>query len=241
MIQPPKRSVVLSIAVLEDDPRDARVVTRCLEREGHCCEVFGTARAFVEAMRKSEFSMVLVDWQLPDLAGDEVLRWLRRTRGWDLPVIFVTGRDSSEDIVAMLDAGADDYITKPIKLDELVARVGALGRRARMLAETSGVIRADPFVVDLDAHRLLRGGAEVDLTPKEFRLAAMLFANIGRLLPRAKVLENIWGYGPDIITRTVDIHVSRLRKKLGLEAENGWELIAVHQQGYRLDRIRNQN
>ncbi len=231
-----RNNTSLNIALLEDEPSDARILKVCLESNGHRCQVFPTARSLMETLPDSEFAILLVDWELPDLTGDKVLRWVRQKLGWELPVIFVTGHDSTEDIVAMLEAGADDYITKPVVLKELLARVTALGRRARAPAVNPSRFEIDPFVVDYESFRLLRSGVAIDLTPKEFKLAGVLLENIGRLLSRQALLKDIWGYGPEISSRTIDIHISRIRKKLGLEPDNGWKLTSIYHEGYRLDR-----
>lgn len=227
----------MNIALLEDEPTDARMLTEWLESAGHQCHVFPTGRSLVEELPRNHFTFLILDWVLPDISGDRVLRWVRVNLGWKLPVIFVTARDGTEDIIAMLEAGADDYIIKPVNLREMLARVTALGRRVGAARPNLGVIEVDSFIVDYGSHRITRSGNEIDLAPKEFELAGLLLGNIGRLLSRADMLNTIWGYGPDVRTRTIDIHVSRLRKKLGLEPEHGWKLISIYNEGYRLDRM----
>ena len=230
----------VTVALVEDEPADAELMHAAFESAGHCCRMFDTGAAVLEALAEPNagaFSLMVVDWQLPDISGDEILRWTRSNIGWSLPVIFVTGRDSPADIVAMLEAGADDYMTKPVNLQELLARVTALVRRAAAGVPTSDVVEIDPYVIDYGNRRVTRSGEAVGLTPKEFKLAARLFANLGQLLARDELLQDIWGYGPEINTRTIDIHVSRLRKKLRLHPEEGWQLISIYQHGYRLDRF----
>lgn len=226
----------LDIALLEDELADAQLIELCMQSAGHQCQVFSTGQALIQALPDSNFSLLLLDWELPDIAGDHILRWIRDNVGWDLPVIFVTARDSTDDIVAMLDAGADDYITKPVNLKEVLSRISALTRRTRTVSQTNA-LDAPPFLLDFDAHICTRDGTEIDLTPKEFKLVSFLFENIGQLLPRADLLKNIWGYGPEINTRTIDIHISRIRKKLSLSPEKGWRLTSIYHEGYRLDRV----
>jgi DNA-binding response OmpR family regulator len=154
-----------------------------------------------------------------------------------VPVLFTTARDAEADIVQALKAGADDYLVKPLRKQELLARVEALGRRARPKPRTAEHLKLAEFDVDVDRRVVNRHGVEVDLTQKDFDLAVFLFRNVGNLVSRGHILESVWGRTSDLNTRTVDTHVSRLRSKLGLVPENGWKLTAVYQHGYRLEQV----
>ena len=151
-----------------------------------------------------------------------------------MPVLFVTVRDREEDVVEALHRGADDYMSKPVARSEMLARLAALGRRARGDIAKS-VIDAPPYRLNLSANTLTRDGEPITLTPKEFELACFLFLNVGRLLSRGYILEQVWGTRPDLNTRTVDTHVSKLRGKLALTPDFGWRLRSVYQHGYRLE------
>ena len=227
----------MRIALLEDHPVDATLLQTWVQGAGHQCEVFTTARALMEGLSPERHDLLLIDWELPDIPGDHVLGWVREHVGWELPVIFVTGRDATEDVVAMLEAGADDYITKPVNFKELLARITSLGRRSRIHTHATLCGDCAPFQVDARGRRILRDGVEVQVTPKEFQLAVALLGNIGTLLERRALMKDIWGYGPEVNSRTIDIHVSRLRKKMALVPEHGWRLTSVHNEGYRLDRL----
>ena len=171
---------------------------------------------------------------LPDGTGAELLAWARRNLGWELPILVLTSRDDEATVVAALQAGADDYVVKPPKPGELLARVAALGRRVR-----SGglpVLRLGVFEIDIQRQRLSLDGAPVALTQKEFDLSAYLFQNPGKLLSRDHLLNKIWGLNTEVDTRTVDTHVSRLRKKLKLDGSQGWKLVPVYGVGYRVER-----
>jgi two-component system, OmpR family, response regulator RegX3 len=158
-----------------------------------------------------------------------------------LPVLFTTGRDREEDIVHALKAGADDYLVKPLRRMEFLARVEALLRRSRALGrEAEEPFEAGEFRIDPLGRTLQRGGEVIELTQKEFEMAALLFRNIGRLLSRSYLLDTVWGISADVSTRTVDTHASQLRSKLGLYPEQGWRLSAVYQHGYRLERVASQ-
>ncbi|OGT82407.1 MAG: hypothetical protein A3J35_02595 [Gammaproteobacteria bacterium RIFCSPLOWO2_02_FULL_52_10] len=227
----------MDIALLEDNPSDARLLKQCIESSGHACTVFETGQSLINEFHKRVFELLIIDWELPDITGDKVLRWARDSIGHDLPIIFITGHDSTEDIVAMLDAGADDYMTKPVKLEEMLARITALVRRSRQHEKTDNTTFIEPYSLDFNCHRITKAGVEIALTPKEFELARYLLQNIGDLLSRTKLLQEIWGYGPEIHTRTIDIHISRIRKKLELTEEHGWKLTSIYHKGYRLEHI----
>ena len=201
------------------------------------CHIYGTGESLLEELTKSSFDLLMIDWELPDITGDKILKWVRENIGWALPVVFVTGHDATEDIVAMLETGADDYMTKPINLKEMLARITALVRRSQLPEVDNDVLEIDTFVLDYKHHRFTMSDVEVNLTRKEFELAAYLFEHVGQLISREKLLMKIWGYGPEITTRTIDIHISRIRKKLSLIEENGWKLTSIYHKGYRLDQV----
>ena len=227
----------MDIALLEDNPSDARLIKQYIESSGHACTDYATGQSLIDEFHKRVFELLIIDWELPDITGDKVLRWVRDSFGHGLPIIFITGRDSTEDIVAMLDAGADDYMTKPVKLEEMLARITALVRRSRQYDKSNKNTYIDPYSLDFNCHRITKAGVEIALTPKEFELARYLLQNIGDLLSRTRLLLEIWGYGPEIHTRTIDIHISRIRKKLELTEEHGWKLTSIYHKGYRLERV----
>jgi DNA-binding response OmpR family regulator len=154
-----------------------------------------------------------------------------------MPVLFATARDAEEDVVAALTGGADDYVVKPLRRQELLARVDALGRRARAATPHAERLEAGAIVIDLGRRVVTRNGEPVDLTQKDFDLAVFLFRNVGQLVSRGHILESVWGRSADLNTRTVDTHISRLRSKLGLTPEHGWRLSAIYQHGYRLEPL----
>ena len=227
----------MDIALLEDNPSDARLIKLSIESSGHACTVFDTGQALIDKFQDRNYALLIIDWELPDITGDKVLRWARDNIGQDLPIIFITGRESTEDIVAMLDAGADDYMTKPVKLEEMLARITALVRRSRQHEKVNNTTCIEPYILDFNCHRITKAGVEIALTPKEFELARYLLQNIGDLQSRTRLLQEIWGYGPEIHTRTIDIHISRIRKKLDLTEEHGWKLTSIYHKGYRLERV----
>ena len=227
----------MRIAILEDDPDQAELVSLWLQDAGYSVTCESSSAGFVRAIRRDSFDLYLLDWIVPVLSGIEVLRKLRSEMGDNTPVIVATVKDKEQSIVRALEAGADDYIVKPMRRAELVARVAAILRRAGVGVTADPVLDAQPFEVDIRKQSLSLDGEEILLTNREFELAVFLFRNAGKLLSRGHMLEAIWGIDNDSVsTRTVDTHVSRLRKKLGLNEDSDWTLTAVYQHGYRMER-----
>lgn len=227
----------MRVALLEDDPDQSALFLEWLRAAGHTCEHFGTGKVFVRNIRHDSFDALILDWMVPDMDGFEVLRWVRENIDWRIPVVFVTARDEEDDIVRALEEGADDYVVKPAKQRELIARINAAVRRATPADDGQSIIENEPFLIDLGNHQIQRDGAKIEVTQKEYELIVFLFRNIGRILSRAHILESVWGRNPDINTRTVDTHVSRIRSKLALAAETGWKLSSIYQHGYRLEKL----
>jgi two-component system, OmpR family, response regulator RegX3 len=226
------------IALLEDDPAQAEALASWLTAAGHDTHVFGLGRDLLRHVSRESFDTFLIDWMLPDQSGQEVLRWLRQERGEKAPAIFVTSRDAEEDIVAGLNSGADDYIVKPVRRLELLSRLEAIWRRTRPRVEHENLIDLPPYRIDLTSRRILLADSPVEsLTEKEFSLVVFLFQNLGRLLSRGHLLEAVWGVSAAIPTRTLDTHVSRIRKKLELHPANGFRLVPAYNYGYRLERV----
>jgi DNA-binding response OmpR family regulator len=226
------------IAVLEDDPSQAKLVQHWIASQGYACRVFDRGHDILQALLRETYDLAVLDWRVPDLSGEEVLRALRKSRKEPLPVLFTTGRNREEDIVHALKIGADDYLTKPLRRLEFLARVEALLRRFHgPERETEQPVEAGPFRIDPHGRTLHKDEVLIELTQKEFEMALLLFRSVGRLLSRSYLLDTVWGISADVSTRTVDTHASQLRTKLGLYPEHGWRLSAVYQHGYRLERI----
>ena len=203
------------------------------ESGGHRVHAYETGESLLEALDAGDGpDLLLLDWVMPGMSGEAVLGALRARPGPELPVIVVTARDGEADVVGALRLGADDYVVKPPKGLELLARIEALARRARIGRAVP--LRAGRFEVDLARRAVLLDGREIVLTLKEFDLASHLFRNPGTLVTRAQLLEAVWSVGPQLDTRTVDTHASRVRRKLGLDGSRGWMLQSVYGYGYRL-------
>ena len=227
----------MRIAIVEDESVQAELLQAWLQAENHTCHVFPDGKSLLQAIKRDSFDLLIADWELPDISGIDVIRRMREQLEWHIPVLMATSRDSEEDIVLGLEAGADDYMVKPIRHQELLARLNALVRRANNNEETPDVIEAPPYRLQRNDNSVMMGDQTIQLKAKEFMLAQFLFSNVGRLLSRGHILESVWGQRGDLNTRTVDQHISLIRQKLNLNPENGWRLNAVYGHGYRLEKI----
>lgn len=227
----------MRIAVLDDDRSQTDLVCQVLVGAGHLCYPFQSGKDLLNQLRRESYDMLVIDWQVPDLDGAEVLRWAREKLPANLPVLFMTSRSGEDDIVAGLAAGADDYMIKPIRRGELVARVQALLRRAYPNQNAVEQQQFGNYVFEVRTARLTMNGVPVELTQKEFDLALLFFRNLGRPLSRAYILEAVWSRDIEIPSRTMDTHVSRVRTKLQLRPDNGFRLAPVYSYGYRLEQI----
>ncbi|NOX42347.1 MAG: response regulator transcription factor [Gammaproteobacteria bacterium] len=225
------------VAVLEDDEYQAKVISLFLESAQHTFEIFGSGEAYIDSIQKKNFDLLILDWELPDTTGIEILKWIRTYLGWNKPVLFMTVRDSKEDIVTALEHGADDYMVKPVDRHEFLARINTLVRRVTSNRKHVDKIEYGGFIIYKSERKISHSGSVLNLTPKEYELATLLFESEGRLLPRLEILKTVWGIQAEINTRTVDTHISRIRKKLALEPKNGWKLSSIYHHGYRLERV----
>lgn len=227
----------MRLAILEDDEAQRASIFGLLTAAGHHCHVFASSKALLRELRNETYDLLILDWNLPDLPGIEVLEWSRRSLKPAPPALMVTSRTDEADIVAGLNAGADDYVLKPIQPAVLTARVTALLRRAYGTAERPAIEQYDDYVFNTAAQSVQIGGDAVVLTAKEFSLSLLLFQNLHRALSRDYLMETVWGRSPDLQTRTLDMHVSRIRMKLGLRPERGYKLLPVYGYGYRLEKL----
>jgi DNA-binding response OmpR family regulator len=226
-----------TILLIEDQEADRRLIGTALEREGYRVEEAATGEEGLAALTRQRPDLVLLDLILPGMDGLEVCRQIRAKS--DLPIIMVTGRDEEVDKVVGLELGADDYITKPYGLRELVARVRAMLRRSTMTQKAAAHRRHLSYPgleVDLPTRSVRCDGEDVHLTPKEFDLLYHLASHPREVFRREEIVEQVWGYPPangDL--RTVDTHVKRVRKKIEEGRDVPWSLATVWGVGYRFD------
>jgi DNA-binding response OmpR family regulator len=227
----------MRIAVLEDDRAQAEFVSQILTDAGHVCHAFRTGRALIKELKRETFDLLVLDWMVPDQSGEEVLRWVRQSLTEHVPVLFMTNRGADTDIASILNAGADDYVVKPVAAVVLRARVKSLLRRVYPQTPPSSTEVFGNVEFNLKLKEVAVSGTLVPLMHKEFDLALLLFQHMSRPLSRAYIMDVIWKQSVDITSRTVDTHVSALRAKLKLRPANGYRLMPIYGYGYRLEKV----
>jgi len=225
---------VKRVLIVEDNADLAFGLRNNLELEGYEVRVEGDGRAGLAAFRAAGADVVVLDLMLPEMDGFDVLRELRRHDA-RVPILILTARGEEMDKVLGLRLGADDYVTKPFGLLELLARVEALLRRSGTLvpagSTTFGAIEVDP-----STRSVIRGGARVELAPKELDLLLALLRHDGAVVSRAELLDEVWGYASEVLSRTVDTHIAELRRKLEDDPASPRHILTVRKAGYRLAR-----
>ncbi|RPF25936.1 DNA-binding response OmpR family regulator [Georgenia muralis] len=219
--------------LVEDDPAIAEPLARALGREGYDVRPHGTGQAAIDDLPNG-VDLVVLDLGLPDMDGLDVARHIRN-QGLTLPILVLTARADEVDLVVGLDAGADDYVTKPFRLAELLARVRALLRRAGGDVTEEDELVAQDVRVDVAAHRAFRGTREMHLTAKEFELLRVLVRDAGSVVGRETLMREVWGTDPTGSTKTLDMHVSWLRRKLGDDANDPKYITTVRGMGFRFE------
>ncbi|MFG2052607.1 response regulator transcription factor [Micromonospora sp. NPDC048930] len=220
-----------AVLVIEDDDRIRLALLLAIEEEGYTAYGAGTAEEGLRRQRETPADYVLIDLMLPGIDGFECIRQLRRDD--DVPIVVVSARDDTHDIVAALEAGADDYLVKPVAIKELSARLRALRRRGRATtvpAQVFGELEISP-----EAGEVRRAGRPVAVTRTEFRLLCELADHAGRVLSRQQLLRRVWGYDTGD-ERLVDVHVGRLRQKIEPDPANPRHLVTLRGLGYKLQR-----
>jgi DNA-binding response OmpR family regulator len=226
----------MRIAVLDDGPDQLTLIQKAMVGLGHECHPYKEGRTLLQALRRQTFDLLILDWSLPARLGPHVVKTLRVDLKNRLPVLLVADRYDEADMVAALNAGADDFMAKPLRSGELEARVTALLRRSYPARHEAELVFG-PYHFYPPSRMLKVRGVPVELKNREYELALFLFQNLGRLLSRGHLHEAVWGLGIEALSRSLDTHVSRLRTKLDLRPDNGFLLLAIYGLGYRLEAI----
>jgi two-component system OmpR family response regulator len=212
----PEREQV-RILVVDDEPNIVDVISMALRFEGFQVESASTGADAIAAVAARPPQLLVLDVMLPDFDGFEVARRLASARA-EVPIIFLTARDSTEDVVHGLTVGGDDYVTKPFSLEELIARIRTILRRSGLSEEASSKLMLADLELDEDTHQVSRGGREIDLTATEFRLLRYLMLNPRRVLTRSQLLDHVWNYDFGGDARVLETYISYLRKKIDVDA-----------------------
>jgi two-component system, OmpR family, response regulator len=217
----------VKVLVVEDDKKLARFLSQALTEEGYVVDTCGRGRDALAQASHISYSLIVLDWTLPDLDGVTVCREIRRSAS-NVPILMLTARAEVGERVVGLDAGADDYMTKPFELEELLARVRAAIRRGQTEPQT---IRVGTLTIDLLEHVVHVEGTKLDLTPREYSLLVLLARNAGRVVPRSEILSQVWETVRDPGSNVIEVNVKNVREKLGGSAPI---LETVRGVGYRL-------
>jgi two-component system response regulator RegX3 len=225
---------VTRILIVEDEPSLSEPLSFLLRREGYDTAISGDGREALAEFDRFGADLVLLDLMLPGLSGTEVCRELRSRS--TVPIIMLTAKDSEVDIVVGLELGADDYVTKPYSSRELLARIRAvLRRRVELLDSSDSVLEAGPVRMDVERHSVAVDGKEVSMPLKEFELLEFLLRNAGRVLTRGQLIDRIWGSDYFGDTKTLDVHIKRIRSRIETDPSNPAMLVTVRGLGYRFE------
>jgi DNA-binding response OmpR family regulator len=224
----------MRILVVDDDVEAISYIRGIMTRCGHSCVALRTGAGLLAELRRETFDLLLLDWNLPDISGLDLIQSIR-AMPLSVGIIMLTNRSGEEDVVRALHAGADDYIIKPESEQIIAARVGAALRRTVPAQSPSRLMQFGLYEFDRLTETVRIGGEAVPLSAKEFALALLFFENTHRAMSRGYILGALWHSVADLPTRTLDMHVSRVRSKLRLRPENGYRIVALSGYGYRME------
>ena len=226
------------ILIADDEAGITAFIEKGLRKHGFTTIAVHDGEAAARLARAADFDLLILDWQQPDITGLALLRWTREHMESPPAVIMLTSRDAESDIVTALNSGADDYVSKPFRPNELKARVSAVLRRHGLQkSATPEVQNFNDLTFDDAELTVTRAGKPINLTEREYRLARCLFSNLGRPLSRDYLYERFWPHEEVASSRPLDTHIYRLRNKLGLTADRGWQLLTIYGYGYRLESV----
>jgi two-component system, OmpR family, copper resistance phosphate regulon response regulator CusR len=219
----------MRILIVEDEKGICRFIKDGLQEEGFAVDTAADGLTGLELALTNEYDAILLDWMLPALSGIEICRQYRKQSG-NAPIIFLTAKDTVQDTVFGLQAGANDYIKKPFQFEELLARIRV---QTRDKACASNILELDDLTIDLDRHQVCRGAQEISLTPKEFSLLEFLVRNKDKVCTRTRIIEHVWDMNFDSDTSVIDVYINYLRKKLNLPGGKNY-IKTVRGVGYKV-------
>ena len=228
----------MRVAIVERNQEQAEILTQWFELAGHLCHKFVDGIALIRSFNRVVPDAVVLDWDRSDSTDSAVLRYSRKGARPSIPVLLMSTASREEEVVYALRLGADDYLVKPVRRFELLARVEAVARRVDKSVHAAATMEVGALRLDCETRSVWRDGRAVDVTAKDFDLSLQFLRNIGKLLSRGHLQYTVWGHEANGLSRTLDTHVCRVRTKLGLVPEHGWCLSPVYTRGYRLDRLK---
>lgn len=220
------------ILIVEDEPDMRRGLEDNLQYEGYTTVSTGNGNEGLRLARKDSYDLIILDLMLPGMDGLDLCRQLKREDN-TTPIIMLTAKGSESDRVMGLEVGADDYITKPFSLRELLARIKAILRRTRHDKSRLSAYEFDDFYVDFERYEATKGGEPIELSPREFEMLRLMAEHRGEIVSREMFLEEVWGYESLPSTRTVDNHIAKLRQKIEDDPEHPKHIVTVHRMGYK--------
>ncbi len=229
----------MRVAIADHDPDIIEFLGKIVAGQGYAYAGYAGGKSLADALLSDQFDLVILDWNLPGKSGMQLLKWMEKTLADRPPVIMMINRTAKQDISDALNAGADDYITKPENKNAITARIDALLRGNTGASSMETKVEYGDYLLDRIALTVRHGEREIALTAKEFELADLMFRNRDRTLSRRYIMETVWRTNALLATRTLDMHVSRIRSKLALKPENGFRIFTVFGYGYRLESLGN--
>ncbi|WP_417618594.1 response regulator transcription factor [Parasphingorhabdus sp.] len=229
----------MRVAIADDDSDIIDFLGKIVEGQGHVYTGYADGTSLSNALLRDTFDLVILDWNMPGKNGMQILEWMESAVEDRPPVIMMTSRTAKQDISDALNAGADDYITKPEDKNVIAARINALLRRHSGASAMETVVEYGDYLLNRIEQTVRHDNKEIALTAKEFELTDLMFRNRDRTLSRRYIMETVWRTNAHLATRTLDMHVSRIRSKLALKPENGFRIFTVFGYGYRLETLGN--
>jgi|TARA_R100001244_G_scaffold6593_39_gene8492 DNA-binding response OmpR family regulator len=227
----------MRVAIADDDPDIIEFLGKIVTEQGYTYDGYADGKSLSNALLGNGFDMVILEWNLPGQSGMEILQWMESAIDDRPPVIMMTNRTAKQEISDALNAGADDYITKPEDKAVIAARINALLRQSSGASAMETIAEYGDYLLDRIGQTVRHGEKEIALTAKEFELTDLMFRNRDRTLSRRYIMETVWRTNAHLATRTLDMHVSRIRSKLALKPENGFRIFTVFGYGYRLETL----
>lgn len=231
----------MNIAVLEDDLTQSTLLSLSIKSRGWLCACFDHGIKLLEEIKSRNFDAILIDWDLPDISGYDILTTIRNDLNIITPIIFVTNRSLEEDIVSALAAGADDYIIKPVKPELLLYRIETITKKQFTIEQQNIIFSVGSYSIDFHNKKILLESKPILLSNKEYEVSKILILNFGKIVSRKFIIQEVWGKSASPHPITVDSCIRHIKEKLTIKPSSGFRLSSIYSHGYRLDKINDIN